>query len=96
MAHEKSITIESDGKIYNIPSVVKGKQLSAAQAFQHFKKTRRHFGSFKKMQGALFSAGKRSRFGHGRERPLLKKTRVWDARFLRSRGRRKPKGLGRK
>ena len=68
MSHEKTITIEVDGKIFNIPTVVRGKQLSDNQAFQNFKKTHRHFGQFRKMEGALFSAGRRSALGHGSDR----------------------------
>ena len=64
MSHENTITIESDGKFFNIPTVIKGKQLTDKQAFQHFKKTRKNFGIFRKLEGALFSARRRSAKGH--------------------------------
>ena len=88
MGHEKSITIGSDKRIFNIPSVVGGRQLSDKQAFQRFKRTGKHFGMFRKMPGALLSAKTRSRYGHGEEK-LPKGTRIWDARFLKGAGRHK-------
>lgn len=64
MSHENTITIGVDDRFYNIPTVVGGKQRSESEAVGHFKRAGHHFGSFRKLEGALFSARERSREGH--------------------------------
>ena len=66
MSHENTITIEIDGKFFNIPTVVDGVQLSQVEAANRFDpRSSLHFGQFKNVEGALFSAGRRSELGHG-------------------------------
>ena len=60
MSHEKSITVEMDGKHYNVNSVVKGKQLSAKAAVSHAKKSGGLRGPFKTNDEAVQAAKSRS------------------------------------
>ena len=71
MSHENTITIGISGRSYNIPTVIRGKQVSDDEAARHFKKTGKHFGSFKKLEGALFGARERSKKGHKSTEPNL-------------------------
>ena len=61
MSHEKSITIGVGGKFFNIPSVVKGKQLSKRAAFEHAKKNKTFGKGFPTIKTAVAAAVKRSK-----------------------------------
>lgn len=53
MSHEKSITIEADGKFYNIPTVIRGEEVSTDEAVKRFRK-----GRLKPLGGKSFSSEK--------------------------------------
>lgn len=61
MSHERTITIEADGKFYVIPSVRGGKQLSPKAAWDAARNTQSWFGVFKSEREANDYAKRRSR-----------------------------------
>ena len=48
----KTITTEMDGKTILLPTIIDGKEVSAKEAVQHFKKTGLHLGIFKTQKDA--------------------------------------------
>ncbi len=60
MAHEKSMTFEIDGKYYNVPSVVKGKQLTKRKAVDLAIKNDTLGKAFNTQKEAIAAAEKRS------------------------------------
>ena len=71
--HERSITVEIDGSYYNIPSVVKGRSLSDADATAHATRSKTLGEAFPSLDMATDAAKKRSAaFDQplGRTRPL--------------------------
>lgn len=58
--HERSITVESDGTYYNIPSVAQGRQLSDEDATAHAKRTNTLGTGFPDLSSAIGAAKKRS------------------------------------
>ena len=61
MSHEKTITIEVDGKHYNIPTVVGGKTLSSKQAADFAFKNKKLGKGFNSLDEAVKAAISRSR-----------------------------------
>lgn len=65
MSHENSVTVTIDGKHYNIPTVQRGRRMTANQAAKKFKKKK--LGALGKKDGfddlakAISAARKRSR-----------------------------------
>lgn len=61
MAHEKSISIEIDGQHFNIPTVIRGKQVSDEEAVREFRRTGKNIGGpFKTQDEAVKRAKERS------------------------------------
>lgn len=60
MSHEKSITITRDGKHYNIPSVINGKQVSAREAEAYAVKNNSLGKAYNTIESAVEAAKKRS------------------------------------
>lgn len=58
--HERSITVEIDGMYYNIPSVVRRRQLSDEEATAHAKRTNTMGTGFSDLDSAVEAAKKRS------------------------------------
>ena len=71
MAHERTITIDIDGKFFNIVTVFNGVQVSNEEAIRRFKKTfnPKRTPSFDTLDEAVSAAAARSRaFDGGRRR----------------------------
>lgn len=62
MSHEQSITVEMDGKHYNLPTVYQGKKVSNDEAVNLFKKGKiKPFGVYDSEPRALDAAKQRSK-----------------------------------
>ncbi len=65
MAHEQSITLQHQGKWYNIPSVVEGEVVPQDAALNYAQKNKRMGKGFKDVSTAVKAAKKRSKsFNH--------------------------------
>ena len=57
---ERSITIESNGKFLNIPTIIGGRQRTNKEAIDHALKTGENMGIFSSQQEAVQAAQRRS------------------------------------